>query len=82
MGNRDRYYVDRDFAETIGRRIKELREEHGHTQEYLIDHIHLGINSYETGKRIPTVMSLLKICRFYDISLYEFFSPINSSDKK
>lgn len=77
----DRYYTDREFMAAIGKRIKELREEHGHTQEFLIDHIHLSINSYETGKKTPTLMSLVKICKFYDISLYEFFAPIDYPSK-
>jgi len=65
----------------IAQRIKELREEHCHTQEYLIEKVHLSINEYEVGSKIPTLMSILKICRFYNIRLDEFFAPMNYPTK-
>ncbi|MCM1295914.1 MAG: helix-turn-helix domain-containing protein [Muribaculaceae bacterium] len=43
--------------------------------------MHLSINSYETGAKIPTLMSILKICEFYNISLSDFFAPINYPPK-
>ena len=82
MTKNSRYYKDQQFVETLARRIKELRNEHGHTQEYLIVKIHLTINCYETGSKIPTLMSLLKICEFYNITLDEFFAPMNYPPKE
>ncbi len=72
-----RYYADRELVERIARRIKELRKEHGHSQEYLIEKLHISINSYESGSKTPTLMSVLKICKFYNITLGEFFIPVN-----
>lgn len=67
-------YIDPALAEMIAERIKQLRDEYGHTQEFLIDKVKLDINRYEIFDRIPTLMSLRKICEFYDITLAEFFS--------
>lgn len=82
MVKKTRYYINHEFVVRIAQRIKELREEHGHTQEYLIDKVHLSINSYEVGSKIPTLMSILKICEFYGVSLGEFFGPMNYPPKK
>lgn len=71
-----RYYTNQEFVTSIGQRIKELRKEHNHSQEYLIEKVKLSINSYETGAKIPTLMSIYKICEFYKISISEFFAPI------
>lgn len=80
--NKPRYYKNKEFAFKLAQRLKELRREHGHTQEYLIERVHLAINSYETGDKVPTLMSLLKICKFYNITLDEFFAPINYPPKE
>ncbi len=77
-----RYYIDQELVGKIAQRIKDLRNEHGHTQEYLIEQVHLSINSYEVGHKVPTLMSILKICEFYGISLSDFFAPINYPPKK
>lgn len=59
----------------------ELRDEYGHTQEFLIEKVHLDINRYEICDRIPTLMSLRKICEFYDVTLAEFFLSMNYPPK-
>ena len=82
MIEKARYYIDREFVMKVAQRIKELRKSHGHTQEYLIEHLHLSINSFETGSKIPTLMSIVKICKFYTLSLDEFFAPMNYPPKE
>lgn len=82
MVKSSRYYVNSKFVERVAQRINELRNEHNHTQEYLIEKVHLSINSYEAGTKIPTLMSLFKICEFYNITLGEFFAPLNYPPKK
>ncbi len=74
-------FIDIDLAKKVAQRIKELRDEYGHTQEFLIEKVHLDINRYEICDRIPTLMSLRKICEFYDISLAEFFMSIDYPPK-
>ncbi|WP_242493105.1 MULTISPECIES: helix-turn-helix domain-containing protein [Alistipes] len=82
MLKKTRYYVNQELVEQIAQRIKDLRNKHGHTQEFLIEKIHLSINSYEAGTKIPTLMSLFKICEFYGIELSEFFATINCPSTK
>lgn len=48
----------------VAQRIKELREGQCHTQEYLIEKVHLSINEYEVGNKVPTLMSILDFQRF------------------
>lgn len=82
MGKDGKKYIDMELAEKIAQRIQQLREEYGHTQEFLIDKVHLDINRYEICNRIPTLMSLRKICEFYDLTLAEFFRAIDYPPKK
>ncbi len=81
MGKKGKKYIDPALAEMVAMRIKELRDQYGHTQEFLIDKVGLGINQYAMLERVPTLMSLRKICAFYDITLSEFFMPINLPPK-
>ena len=82
MENKKHYHKDKEFAEMIARRIQQLRHEHNYSQEYVIDKIHLDIHRYETGRTIPLLMSISKICEFYNITLGEFFAPLNYPPKK
>lgn len=78
---RGKKYIDPALVEMIAHRIQQLREEYDHTQEFLIDKVGLGINRYAMLERVPTLMSLHKICKFYDITLAEFFASINYPPK-
>lgn len=73
MAKKERYFKDEEFVEKIAQRIRQVRNVHEHTQEALIDKVHLSINQYEVGSKIPTLMSLLKICQYYQISVRDFF---------
>lgn len=73
MAKKERYFKDEVFVEKLAQRLRELRNSKSHTQEVLIDNVHLTIGNYETGDKIPTLMSILKICNHYNISVREFF---------
>lgn len=73
MPTNERYFRDKEFVEKLAQRLRELRNSKSHTQEVLIDNVHLTIGNYETGDKIPTLMSILKICNHYNISVREFF---------
>lgn len=73
MTEKSRYYRDTEFVKKLSQRIREVRNTHTQTQEDLIDNVHLTIGNYETGDKIPTLMSILKICKHYKISVREFF---------
>lgn len=66
----------------IALRMKEIREQHNHTQEFLIENTGLHLSHYEHGRKLPTVSSIAKFCKFYDLSLEEFFSGISYPQKK
>lgn len=81
MGKKGKKFIDPALAEMVALRIKELRDQYGHTQEFLIDKVGLSINQYAMLERVPTLMSVRKICAFYDITIAEFFSPMNYPPK-
>ena len=82
MKKQNHYRKDREFAELLGRRIRELRYERGYTQENVVDKTHLDIHRYEAGNTIPLLSSLAKLCGFFGITLAEFFSTFNYPPKK
>ena len=54
--------------------MREIREQHDHTQEYLSNNTHLKIWDYESEQNFPSLGSISKFCEFYDISLEDFFA--------
>ena len=65
-----------------GKRIKELRQERGLSQEHLalsadITPAYLGL--LERGKRNATVLTIERICMALDITLAEFFAPTKAT---
>lgn len=61
----------------ISQRIKEIREQHNHTQEYVTNNTHLNIWHYESQQQFPTLESITRFCKFYNISLKTFFGEMN-----
>ena len=57
--------------------MREIREQHNHTQEYLSNNTRLKIWDYESGQKFPSLESISKFCDFYKITLDEFFAPMN-----
>lgn len=53
--------------------MREIREKHHHTQEYLIENTRLHISHYENKQKFPSLETLTLFCRYYNISLQEFF---------
>lgn len=55
----------------FGERLGKLRQEHGLTQKELANLFHISnttISSYETGARIPNLVFLEEISKFYNVS--------------
>ena len=48
----------------------------GFSQEYVIEHTGLDIFHFENGTKKPTTTSLSILCKFYHITLGEFFTPL------
>lgn len=62
--------------------MQQLRSDHGYSQEEVIEFTHLDISRYESGTSVPNTQSILKLCKLYNITIAEFFAPINYPAKK
>lgn len=75
-------YWDETFQRLLIERMLQLRNIYGFSQEEVIESTHLDISRYETGDSTPNLSSILKLCRLYNITIDEFFAPINYPPKK
>ena len=58
----------------IEKKLKELREKTGITQEGLADKLFVSrqtISNWETGKSLPDVISIIKLSKIYNVSVDE-----------
>lgn len=60
----------------ISKRIKSLREKHGITQEDFYNDTNIHLARIETAKGNITVSTLDAICKYFKISITEFFKEI------
>ena len=63
-------------------RVKELRSLYNHTQEQLKEGTGLNIANLESGDNFPNITTISIICQFYNITLDEFFAPMNYPPKE
>lgn len=69
----------------LGRKIRQIRKDHGWTQDYLSEK--LGINSQsllriENGKTFPTVQNLEKIAEIFGVGIDDLFNNKSFADVK
>ena len=62
----------------IARRLKELREQKGVSQQYVYIDTDLNVGKIEVGKTNISVSTLNILCDYYGISLEEFFRGIET----
>ena len=73
----------------LGQRLRELREYHHYTQEYISSQLNIerpSYSNYECGKRTPPLELLVKLADFYHISMDDLlcnpnFSPCAAADE-
>lgn len=73
----------------LGHRLRELREFHHFTQEYVSSRLHVerpAYSNYECGKRTPSLDFLIQLADFYHISIEDLlcnpdFSPCAATDE-
>lgn len=73
----------------LGQRLRELREFHHYTQEYVSSRLNIerpSYSNYECGKRTPPLELLIQLADFYQISIDDLlcnpdFSPCAVSDE-
>lgn len=72
---------DQVLFDKIILRIKELRSVHSHSQEDLNAGTEIDIANLESGGNFPNLTTISIICRFYGITLDEFFAPMKYPPK-
>ena len=73
---------DEELLQKIILRVKELRHMHDHqSQEQLAEATELSIAQLESGKNFPNLTTISIICKFYNITLGEFFAPLDYPTK-
>lgn len=67
---------NQELLDKIAKRIKQLREEKGISQDTFYIDTDIHIARIEIGKVNITVSTLQAICDYFEISLNEFFNDI------
>ncbi|WP_418164282.1 helix-turn-helix domain-containing protein, partial [Alistipes finegoldii] len=67
---------DHILLDLVACRMREIREQHNHTQEFLTENAHLHLSHYEHGRKLPTLGTIIKFCKYYNLSLKEFFGEM------
>lgn len=62
----------------IARKLKELREAKGLSQQYVYIDTDLNIGKLEIGKTNISVSTLEILCKYYGVTLEEFFRGIEA----
>ncbi|WP_363316802.1 helix-turn-helix transcriptional regulator [uncultured Alistipes sp.] len=73
---------DCTFQKLLVERLRQLKNECALSQEQVIESTHLDISRYETGDSTPSLPSILKLCKLYNIPISEFFAPMNYPPKE
>jgi transcriptional regulator with XRE-family HTH domain len=73
---------DEILLNKIALRLKALREDKGISQEQLYNETDIHIARIETAKYNISVSTLSKLCKYFKISLTDFFSKIEEKEKK
>ena len=68
--------TDPILVDYVAKRLQEIREQHNNTKEFVMHETGLGISDYERKAKFPTLQSIAKFCKLYDMSLEEFFIGI------
>ncbi|MEP1035514.1 helix-turn-helix transcriptional regulator [Ekhidna sp.] len=68
---------DKELISKIAQRLKALREEKGLTQEQLYNDLEIHVGRIESMKVNPTVSTINSLCKYFEISLAEFFDGIH-----
>lgn len=74
--------TDDKLLQLVVERMKELRSARGYSQEYVIERTKLNLSQYETKIHLPSLDSLSILCKFYGITIGEFFAPMNYPPKE
>lgn len=68
-----------DIRERVGKRIRELREQRGWSQQILADHADIGqdhLSELERGKKEIGILTLERIIEALNVSIQRFFESL------
>lgn len=69
--------IDESAMLAVAKRLKQIREEKGFSQESVYIDTDYNIGRYEVGKTNISISTISLLCKYYDISLEEFFRGID-----
>ena len=72
---------DNQFLATIVWRLKEIRNSRGVSQQRVTMDTGVNISRIESGNRMPSIYSLAILCKYYEVSMEEFFKNIDLKNK-
>lgn len=67
---------DQKFLEDIAKRLKEVRKKRGLSQAQVSIDTGISVSRYEIARKNVTTMTLGVLCKYYGITLEEFFHGI------
>ena len=73
------------YFKIIGRNLKSLRLEHGHTQKHVANILGVSfqqVQKYETGKNKLPIENLFLLKTYYGANFEEFFSGLGNNFQK
>nr|WP_298793789.1 helix-turn-helix transcriptional regulator [uncultured Allomuricauda sp.] len=62
-----------ELLKKLAKRVKQLRDEKGVTQEEALNDTGIQFSRIEQGKRDAQLSTITKICQYFNISLRDFF---------
>lgn len=68
---------DNSLMKAVGRRLRELRESIGLSQETVLFKTGIYLTRIENGKRNISISTLIELCKVYNITLREFFKKVH-----
>ncbi len=71
-------YIDKELVAEIAKKLRRIREEKGLSQDIVDMDIDTNASRIERGKANITISTLSKLCKYYGISLEEFFRGLDT----
>jgi len=68
--------MENKLKKAISRKMKEIRKARHLSQEDVRHQTCIDVSCYESGKRLPKLVKLYELARFYDVKITEFLDEI------
>lgn len=66
-------YIDKELVNEVARKLRQIREERNLSQDIVDMDIDTNASRIERGKVNITISTLSKLCKYYGVTLEEFF---------